>query len=93
MQAPQTEGLVNAIAADASDEIARLREKVELLMSERVTPAVSAVAAEVGAAAASARDTVRGQADRLEGAVKEQPFVAIGLAALAGFLVASLIRR
>lgn len=93
MQAPRTEAVVNTIAADASDEIARLREKVEMLMNERVTPAVSAVAAEVEAAATSACNTVRGQADRLEGAVKEQPFVAIGLAALAGFLVASLIRR
>lgn len=93
MQAPRTEAVVQAIAADTSDEIARLREKVELLMNERVTPAVSAAAAEVSAAAASARDTVRGQADRLEGAVKEQPFVAIGLAALAGFVLASLIRR
>jgi ElaB/YqjD/DUF883 family membrane-anchored ribosome-binding protein len=93
MSAPRTEAVVHAIAADASDEIAKLREKVEFLMAQRVTPAVSAVAAEVGNAAAVARDTVRAQSDRIEDAVKDQPFLAIGLAALAGFVAGSLFKR
>lgn len=79
--------------ADAKAEIVQLREKVEQLMNERVTPAVSAVADRASAIGKSATETVRHQADRASDAVHDKPLVALGVAALAGFVIASLIRR
>ncbi len=79
--------------SDAKAEIVQLREKVESLMNERVTPAMSAVADRASAIGKSATETVRHQADRATDAVHERPLVALGVAALAGFVVASLLRR
>jgi ElaB/YqjD/DUF883 family membrane-anchored ribosome-binding protein len=78
---------------DAQAEIAALREKVDMLMQNRVAPAVSALADQAEAAAHAASDTVRHQVDRLSGTVREQPLTAIGVAALAGFVFAALMRR
>lgn len=79
--------------SDAKAEIVQLREKVEALMNDRITPAVSAVADRASAIGKSASDTVRHQADRATDAVHDKPLIALGVAALAGFVIASLIRR
>lgn len=79
--------------ADAKAEIVELRQRVEALMNERVTPAVSAVADRASAISKSATETVRHQADRATDAVHDKPLIALGVAALAGFVIASLIRR
>jgi ElaB/YqjD/DUF883 family membrane-anchored ribosome-binding protein len=83
----------DALANDAKTELAQLRSKVETLMNDRVTPALSAVAGQAEAAAKSATDEVRHQTARLSDAVQEQPLVAIGIAAFAGFVLAALVRR
>ena len=83
----------NPYGNDAQAEIAALREKVDALMQNRVGPAVSALADEAQAAAQAARDTVRNQVDRLSDSVRAQPLTALGVAALAGFVLASLMRR
>lgn len=79
--------------SDAKAEIVQLREKVEALMNDRVTPAVSAVADRASAIGKSASDSVRHQADRATDAVHDKPLIALGVAALAGFLIATLVRR
>jgi len=66
---------------------------VDALMESRVGPAVSALADEAQAAAQAASDTVRHQVSRLSDTVREQPLTALGVAALAGFVLAALIRR
>ena len=78
---------------DPQAEIDALREKVEALMAERVSPALSAVADQAGSLAQGAAETVRRQSDHLAGTVRAQPFVAVGAAALAGLAVGLLIRR
>jgi len=78
---------------DTQAEIAALREKVEALMQNRVGPAVTALAGEAQAAAQAATDSVRHGVHRLSDTVKEQPLTALGVAALAGFVLAALIRR
>jgi len=80
-------------ADDARAEIAQLREKVETLMQTRVTPALSALAGEAEAAAHAASDSVKAQATRLSDTIKAQPLTALGIAALAGFVIAALVRR
>ena len=80
-------------AAEARAEIQELREKVETLMQDKVTPALSALACEAQAAAQAATDKAKEQVSRLSEAVKEQPLAAIGIAAAAGFVLALLYRR
>ena len=83
----------NPYGTDAHAEIAALREKVDMLLQNRVAPAVTALADQAEAAALAASDTVRHQVNRLSGTVREQPLTAIGVAALAGFVFAALMRR
>jgi len=78
---------------DAQAEIAVLRSRVEALMAERVTPALAEAADRAEAAANAGYAQMREQADRVSGMVREQPLAALGIAALAGFALASLVRR
>ncbi len=78
---------------DSRAEIQALREKVEALMEQRVGPAVSALAGDAQAAALAAGDTVRHGMHRLSDTVRAQPLTALSAAALAGFVLAALIRR
>ena len=81
------------LETDAHAELAKLRDKVETLMSERVTPALSSLASHAEDAANSARDKLRDGTDSIVEHVREKPLAAIGLAAVAGFVLASLVRR
>jgi ElaB/YqjD/DUF883 family membrane-anchored ribosome-binding protein len=83
----------NPYGSDAQAEIAALREKVDMLMQNRVGPAVSALADEAQAAAQASLDSARHQVNRLSDTVREQPLTALGVAALAGFVLAALMRR
>ena len=85
--------LAQDFTQDAKTELAQLRSKVESLMNDRVTPAISAVAGQAEAAAKSATTEVRHQTARLSDAVQDQPLAAIGIAAIAGFVLAALVRR
>lgn len=80
-------------AFDAGAEIAVLRKKVETLISQRVAPAVAAVAGEAEAAARAAADRVRDETDRVRGQVQDNPWLALGIAAAAGFVLAQMLRR
>jgi ElaB/YqjD/DUF883 family membrane-anchored ribosome-binding protein len=64
-----------------SAQIARLRGQVEILMRDRVTPAVSNMAGRAEAAVHSAG-----------GSVREHPLVAILAAAAIGYIVGRLTR-
>ncbi|GGG16130.1 hypothetical protein GCM10010964_00520 [Caldovatus sediminis] len=78
------------LAEDAREELARLRAQVEKLMQERVTPALAGAAETVEDYAARARDRIERQADALSSTVRERPLLAVGVAALAGFLIGRL---
>lgn len=80
-------------AEDAKAELAQLRDKVETLMNERVTPALGAAASQAQAVARSASDEVRMQTERLSEAVQDRPLASIAIATMAGFVLASLMRR
>jgi len=77
---------------DASAQIARLREQVETLMKDRVTPALANAAGRAESAIYSAADTVRDQAETVSGKVREQPLLAILLAAAAGYVIGRATR-
>lgn len=77
---------------DATAQIARLREQVEMLMKERVTPALADAAGRAENVVYGAAGTVREQADALSGRVKEQPMVAVLVAAAIGFILGRAMR-
>ena len=77
----------------ASAELAVLREKVEALMRDRVTPVLADVAGRAEDAAHGAMDAMRRQTNSLSASVREQPIAAVGAAALAGVAIGLLLRR
>jgi ElaB/YqjD/DUF883 family membrane-anchored ribosome-binding protein len=76
----------------AEEQIAKLRAQVETLMNERVTPMVANAAGRAESAVHSAAGAVRQQADAISGQVREQPLLAVLLAAGIGVVVGRLLR-
>ena len=77
---------------DAQAQIGRLREQVEALMKDRVTPAVSDFADRAQSAAHSASGVMRDQAEVVSGQVKERPLMAIMIAAAVGWAIGRVMR-
>jgi ElaB/YqjD/DUF883 family membrane-anchored ribosome-binding protein len=77
---------------DTTTQIARLRAQVEALMKDRVTPAVADAAGRAEAAMYGAADAVRGQAESVSGKVREQPLLAILIAAGVGYALGRVLR-
>ncbi len=77
---------------DATAQIARLREQVESLMKERVTPALAEAAGRAESAVYGAAGVMRDQADAMSGRVREAPLVAILIAAGIGFVLGRAMR-
>lgn len=93
----QTEENLRNSAEAAKDtvqaELASLRAKVESLLSDRVSPAVSRIVDRAETVAGDAAATVKEQANRLSDTVQERPIAALAVAALAGYIAALLMRR
>jgi ElaB/YqjD/DUF883 family membrane-anchored ribosome-binding protein len=79
-------------AEDTAAQIARLREQVEALMQDRVTPAVADAAGTAATAMHDAADTVREHAEAVAGKVREQPLLAILVAAAVGYVLGRATR-
>jgi ElaB/YqjD/DUF883 family membrane-anchored ribosome-binding protein len=78
--------------SDATAQIARLREQVEALMKDRVTPAVAAAADRAQTAMHGAADTMRDQVETLSGKIREQPLLAISIAVAVGYVLGRATR-
>lgn len=76
-----------------SHEIAALRERVETLLAQRVTPTVNHLMDRAEHVASDAAASVRHQTARVSETVQERPLAALGVAALLGFIAAMLVRR
>jgi ElaB/YqjD/DUF883 family membrane-anchored ribosome-binding protein len=83
---------LNKATEDAASQIARLRDQVETLMRDRVTPAVSDAAGRAQSAMNDAAGVVRDQAQVVSGKVREQPLVAVLVAAGIGFVLGRAMR-
>nr|WP_294511899.1 hypothetical protein [uncultured Rhodopila sp.] len=77
---------------DAQAQIARLRDQVEALMKDRVSPAMSDFAGRAESAVHSASGVVRDQAQVVSGQVKEQPLIALLIAATVGWIIGRVMR-
>ena len=77
---------------DAQAQIAHLREQVEALMKDRVTPTVADFAGRAETAVNNARGMMRNQTRAVSGRVREQPLMAIVVAAAAGWIIGRVMR-
>lgn len=85
-------GTFNDAAQDAKEQIAQLRDQVQTLMAERVTPALANAAGTAEDYARQARDMASDQTEMLSDHVRESPIVAILIAAGAGYLLGRIAR-
>jgi ElaB/YqjD/DUF883 family membrane-anchored ribosome-binding protein len=76
---------------DARAELARLRAQVERLMQDRVTPALGSAAQTAEDYARRARHAVEENAGALSATVRDRPLLAIGAAALGGWVIGRLM--
>jgi len=76
---------------DAKEQIARLREQVEMLMRDRITPTLADVAGRAEQSARDAQDLAREQAEALSGRVRERPLVSILVAIGVGYLIGRIV--
>jgi ElaB/YqjD/DUF883 family membrane-anchored ribosome-binding protein len=77
---------------DAQAQIARLREQVEALMKDRVTPVIADFAGRAESAVHSASGAVRNQAQVVSDHVKGEPLIAIMIAAAVGWAIGRVMR-
>ncbi len=75
-----------AVSDNARDEIRSLREQVNQLMQERVNPAFSDASQRASDVASRARAYTEDGAEMVSERVRDQPLIAIGVAAAVGFL-------
>lgn len=83
---------INDTAQDAKEQIAQLREQVQSLMSERVTPALANAAGRAEEYVHQARDMASDQTEMLSEKVRESPVIAILIAVGAGYLLGRIAR-
>lgn len=83
---------VNDTAQDAKEQIAQLREQVQTLMAERVTPALANAAGQAEQYARQAKDIYDDQSEMLSERVRESPIVAILIATGVGYLLGRIAR-
>lgn len=75
-------------AEDAAEQIAKLRSQVEMLMKERVNPALSDLAGR----AETAMGVMKDQSEVLSGRVRDNPLVAILVALSLGYAIGRVLR-
>ena len=83
---------VNDMSSDAKEQISQLRDQVNSLMSERVTPALSNAADSAQKYMGQARDMYSDNAEALSERVRESPIVAILIAPGVGYLIGRIAR-
>ena len=83
---------VNHGQQDASEQIAQLREQVQNLMADRVTPALSQAADTAQQYASQARDVYEEQTEALSERVRESPILAILVATGLGYIIGRIAR-
>jgi ElaB/YqjD/DUF883 family membrane-anchored ribosome-binding protein len=76
----------------ARDELRALREQVNALMEDRVSPAFDQASKRATDAARRARAYTEDQAEMVSGHVRDQPLIAIGVAAAVGFLIGRITK-
>ena len=79
-------------AADTHEQIRDLREQVEALMRERVTPVLTGAADRAEAVAHRIGDMAHDKTDAVARRVQEAPLTALLIAAAAGYIIGRVTR-
>ncbi len=87
-----TSDTLNNASASAQEQIRQLRDQVDALMRERVTPMIADAAERAQDAAHKAQDIAQDQVEALSNRVRAQPITAILVAAAAGFILGRIAR-
>ncbi len=82
----------DSVRDDTTRQLRELRDQVNSLMEERVSPLLSDAAGRATHAARKARDFTSDQADYVTDRVRDQPLIAIGVAAAVGYALGRLTR-
>ena len=83
---------INDTTQDAKEQIAQLRDQVQALMSERVTPALANAAGQAEDYVRQAKGVYDDQTEALSERVRESPIVAVLIAAGVGYLLGRIAR-
>lgn len=83
---------VQKVAADTQEQLLSLREQVESLLNDRVTPAISDAAGKAETAVHSAKEYTASTADDMSKRVRGRPLIAIGVSAAIGYLLGRIAR-
>ena len=83
---------INDTTQDAKEQIAQLREQVQSLIDDRVSPALSNAADQAQDYARKAYDNASDQTEILSEKIRDQPVVALLMAAAAGYLLGRIAR-
>ena len=80
------------LSGDAREQIRQLRDQVDSLMRERVTPIISDAAGRAQDAAQHARDMVEDQAEAVSSRIRDMPLTSVLIAAGVGYLIGRFSR-
>ena len=83
---------LNDTAQDAKEQIAQLRDQVQALMSDRVTPALANAAGQAEDYVRQAKGVYDDQTEALSERVRESPLIAVLVAAGVGYLLGRIAR-
>ncbi len=83
---------VQGVADDTREQLLGLRDQVEQLLSDRVTPAIADAAGRAESAVHTARDYTSTKADNVSRKVRGQPLVAIAVSAAVGYILGRIAR-
>jgi ElaB/YqjD/DUF883 family membrane-anchored ribosome-binding protein len=87
-----TSDRIGDLESDAREQLRQLRDQVESLMRERVSPALSDAAARAQNTARQAREMADEQTEALAKQVRDRPIAAVLIAAAAGYLIGRATR-
>lgn len=83
---------IQDVKGDTQDQLQSLRAQVEQLLNDRVTPAIADATGRAESAVHSARDITNAQVETVSAQVRNQPIIAIGIAAAVGYLLGRIVR-
>lgn len=83
---------IQDVKGDTQDQLQSLRAQVEQLLNDRVTPAIADATGRAESAVHSARDITTAQVETVSAQVRDQPIIAIGIAAAVGYLLGRIVR-
>jgi ElaB/YqjD/DUF883 family membrane-anchored ribosome-binding protein len=78
---------------DPKAHIRRLRQEVDELTADRVSPVVADLTARAQHTLDETTTAVRGQTQMLSERIRQRPFVAVAIGVAVGFLLSRMIRR